>query len=334
MESDDDRRLDLCRQEAAQTDAGHALEQYLAIVGIALVASGQAAFFVVLQQGLMQGRDDVGRRGEAPLAGLGHVGELVVQIHGQGMRVALGGGQRLLVGKHEAHARHALQALAGCSDQGVERHLAGVNRQGAEGTHGVDDQALAVLGNDLGDLWQRIEDAGTGFAMNQRHMGDAAVGAQQAVDIGGGGGLVFSGFEGAVCTPQHFADLGQALAVGAVDQHQDLAVAGDQRADGCFHGEGAAALQGNAMVAGSTVDDGQQLLADTGGQLVEGVIPRPPIHQHRLPSAQRSGQWARGQQDRGSSTHSGFLTSDGLNVRGLSCNLPCYQSNCLSLCQP
>ncbi|MNP25313.1 hypothetical protein D3C76_1181120 [compost metagenome] len=112
MEGDDDRRLDLGRQEAAQAELGHFVEQHLAVVGIALVAGGQATFFVVLQQGFVQRRDHMGRRGEAPLAGLGHVGELIVQVHGQGVRVAFGGGQRLFVGEHKAHAGHAFQAFA------------------------------------------------------------------------------------------------------------------------------------------------------------------------------------------------------------------------------
>ncbi|MCY1450415.1 hypothetical protein D9M71_672190 [compost metagenome] len=83
MEGDDDRRLDRGRQEAAQADGGHAVEQGLAVVGVALMTRGQAAFFVVLQQGFVQRRHHVGRRGKAPLAGFGHVGMLVLQVHGQ-----------------------------------------------------------------------------------------------------------------------------------------------------------------------------------------------------------------------------------------------------------
>ena len=116
-------------------------------------------------------------------------------------------------------------------------------------------------------------------------MGDGGVGGQQAVDVGGGGRLVFGSFEGAVGTTQHFAYLRQALAIGAIDQHQDLAITRHQGADGRFHGEGAAALQGDAVVAGAAVDDGQQLLADTGSQLVEVAVPGAPVHQHCLAGA-------------------------------------------------
>jgi len=74
-----------------------------------------------------------------------------------------------------------------------------------------------------------------------------AVGLQQEVDVGGAAGFVLGGFKGAEIAAEHFADLRQALAIGAVDQHQHLAVAWHQGADGRFDGEGAAALQRHAM---------------------------------------------------------------------------------------
>ncbi|MCY1425512.1 hypothetical protein D9M71_413010 [compost metagenome] len=156
-----------------------------------------------------------------------------------------------------------------------------------------------MTGNHLGDFRQRIEDAGAGFAVDQRHMGDAAVSGQQAIDIGSGGRLVFSGFKGAVGAAQDLADLRQALAIGTVDQYQNLAIARYQGTDGGFHGEGAAALQGHTVVAVGAVDDGQQLFAQAGGQLVEVTVPGTPVHHHRLAGAGRGGQRTRGQQDRG-----------------------------------
>ncbi len=166
----------------------------LAVLGIASMACRQATFLLVLQQRFVQGGDHMGRRGEAPLAGLGHVGVLVEQVHRQGMAVALGGGQCLLLGKTKpmpgTPSRHLPEAAISASNG----TFAGINRQGAEGTHGVDDQALAVVVNDLGDLRQRIENAGAGFAVDQRDVGDARVGLEQTVDIGGGGGFCLQRF--------------------------------------------------------------------------------------------------------------------------------------------
>ena len=146
-------------------------------------------------------------------------------------------------GRRRSPSRDALQALAGGGDQGVERDCPGIDPDRPEGTHGIDDQALAVTLDDLGDGLQRIEDAGTGLAVDQRHMADRRIGGQQALDISGGGRHVLFGLEGAEGPLQDLADLRQALAVGTVDQHQDLAVARHQGADRRFHGEGAAALQ-------------------------------------------------------------------------------------------
>ncbi|MNR10592.1 hypothetical protein D3C85_1268500 [compost metagenome] len=176
VEGGDDGRLNGRRQEAAQPQVTHLFHQCLAVGGVACVPGRQAAFFVVLQQGFVQRRDHMGRRGEAPLAGLGHVGVLVLQVHRQRMRVAGGAGQGFFASEDKTHARHALQAFARGGDQCVERHLLRIHWQGAEGAHGVDDQALAVLRHYLGDLWQRIEDAGTGFAVNQGDMGNVLIG--------------------------------------------------------------------------------------------------------------------------------------------------------------
>ena len=190
----------------------------------------------------MQRRDHMGGRGEAPLPGFHHVDVLVVQVHRQRVRVASRGGQRFLAGEDKTHPRYTFQAFAGGGDQRVERYFLRIHGQCAEGAHGVDDQAFAVLRDDLGDFGQRIENAGAGFAVDQRHVRNVSVGAQQAVDVGGGGRFVFGGFEGAERAAEHFADFRQALAVRAIDQHEDFAVARHQRADRRFDGKSAAAL--------------------------------------------------------------------------------------------
>lgn len=246
------------------------------------------------------------------------------------MGIAFGGSRGGFFGEYEAHAGYAFQALAGSGDQRFEGDFAGVDRQRTERAHGVDDQALAVAFDHPGDLGQRVEDAGAGFAVDQRDMGNARVGGQQAVDVGGSGRLVLGGFEGAVGAAQYLADLCQALAISAVDQHQHLAVLRHQGTDSRFHGEGAAALQGHAVVAGAAVDDRQQLLADTGSQLVEVAVPEPQstsmawrvrIDVVRGPGVSRIGALLIPL----------FLTSGGLKLRGLGCNSRLYQSNCLLL---
>jgi hypothetical protein len=67
-----------------------------------------------------------------------------VQVHGQRLAAAGAALQHGLAQEHEAHAGHAFQAFAAGGDERVEADLAGVDLAGAEGAHGVDDQALAV----------------------------------------------------------------------------------------------------------------------------------------------------------------------------------------------
>ena len=46
------------------------------------------------------------------------------------------------------------------------------------------------------------------------------------------------------------------------------------------------------------VDDGHEIAADRGRELVESSVPRPPVSQHRRPGFRRGGEGARGQEDR------------------------------------
>src|SRR3546814_11555461 len=59
-----------------------------AVVGVAPAAPGHAALRPVLRQRLVEGDDDVDRRGEPPLGGLFHRHKLVVQVEAQRVGVA------------------------------------------------------------------------------------------------------------------------------------------------------------------------------------------------------------------------------------------------------
>ena len=99
-----------------------------------------------------QRRHHVRRRREAPLRGLLHVDVLVVQVERQRMRLPGAGFEQRLARDDEAHARHALEALAAGRDQRVERGLAGVDRQCAERAHRIDDQRLALVARQPRDI--------------------------------------------------------------------------------------------------------------------------------------------------------------------------------------
>ena len=84
---------------------------------------------------------------------------------------------------------------------------------------------------------------------------DRGVLRQRAVDVVGRRRHVVGGLEGRAAPAQHPGQSCQALAVGAVDQHQHVAVARHQRVDGGLDRERAAALQRHADVRVGGVDD-------------------------------------------------------------------------------
>lgn len=52
-----------------------------------------------------------------------------------------------------------------------------------------------MAGDNVGNLLQRVQDAGTGFAMDQADVGNAAVSAEQTLDIGCRGRYIFRCFK-------------------------------------------------------------------------------------------------------------------------------------------
>src|SRR6516165_10639545 len=67
VERHDDRRLDRGGQEAAEPELCHAVDQSAAVLPVARVARDASAFLEILRDGRVERRDDVRRRGVAPL---------------------------------------------------------------------------------------------------------------------------------------------------------------------------------------------------------------------------------------------------------------------------
>ena len=84
----------------------------------------------------------------------------------------------------------------GRGDWGVKRRSICGERNGAEEAHRIDDQVPAPLGDGVGDLRQRIENAGRGLAVDKPDMGDRRFGVGLPGYIGGGGGDVVGGERG------------------------------------------------------------------------------------------------------------------------------------------
>ncbi len=287
MERHDDRRLQLGLQERHEAERRHAVDQRLAVLGVARQPRRLAALLDELVDRRAERRDHMGRRREAPLAGPLHVDVLVVQVHRERLRLAGAAVEHGLADQHEAHARHAFEALAAGRDQRIEADLARIDLERAERAHRVDDQALVVARADMADLLQRIQHAGAGLAVDQADVGDALVGGEPRIELVGRDRLVLAPLHDRRAPAHQGREPAHPLAVGAVVEHQQ--VAGRRRHDRRDRGldrERAAALQRHGDVRLFGLRDLQQLATDARGQRIEVGVPRTPVAQHRELGAQ------------------------------------------------
>ena len=100
---------------------------------------------------------------------------LVKKVHGQALALAFAGREHGFADEDKAHAGHAFQTLAAGRNERVKAQGLGVDGQGRKAAHGVNDQALAMAFTHGGHLGQRVQDTGTGFAVDEHHVADAGV---------------------------------------------------------------------------------------------------------------------------------------------------------------
>ena len=127
-------------------------------------------------------------------------------------------------------------------------------------------------------------------------MGDGRVGGQRLFHRGRIDRAVLGPFQGRDGALVVFADANHALAIGAVDQDQQLAVRRHEAAEHRFDREGAAALHRHADMGPGAAGHRDQLLAHPAVDLDELGIARTPVMEHRLLHGQRGGERAGGEQ--------------------------------------
>jgi hypothetical protein len=147
-----------------------------------------------------------------------------------------------------------------------------------------------VFRDDVGDLADRIEDAAGGLAMNGGDVGNGRVLGQQGFQRGEVRRAVLGATQRNRRTAHIFGDLHHALAIGAVDQHQQPPVARQQRAQRRLHRKSAGALDRHADIIALAAGDQHQLFPDAGVQRDELLVAAAPIAKHRLLDGQRGGQ--------------------------------------------
>jgi hypothetical protein len=219
-----------------------------------------------------------------------------VEIEAERGAVVPGPLQRLPARDAETHARRAFQALVGRSDHGIEGYGARIQGNRAESAHRIDQKAAAVPGRHLGHGLERIEDSGGGLAVDHGDVADPGVGGQRGVQRRGIDRRVLGRFLNHRGAAVVVADPGDALAVGAVDQDQDLTVGRHEVAHHGLDHEGPAALERHADMAVAAVHDFDQPFADPAVHGDEVRIARAVVVQHGLLDPGRGGERPGGEQ--------------------------------------
>ena len=273
-ERHDDRRQPAVFQQGFKTQFAHARDHHIAVAGITRAARGNTAFGLVGTKRRQKGGNHMGRGGKPPLAGFFHHLPLCRQVQRQRMAIALAGGQQGFFGDHKTETRHAFDTFVGRRHDRLVPDVAHLQINRAKGGHAVDEQAATSGVNHLGNFMHRVQDAGRGFAMHHHHVGDGGIGGQ------GGGNLVaprrhvIALVDHHMVAPQIAHGFRRALAIGAVGQHQHLAVTRNEGAQHRLDREAAAALHRDAIIfALWIVDQVQQPGAQTGRHGAEIAVP-------------------------------------------------------------
>ena len=298
MECDDDRRLQPVGQQRPEAQLAHALDQHLAVLGIAPAAAGLAALGLELLERLVERHDHMDRRSEAVLPGLGEVLPLVVEIEHQGGGVALGLGQRRLAADDEAEAGHALDALVGGGGERVEPRPRGIERQGAERAHGIDQEPAPLLLHQRPDLRDRVQDAARRLAMHGEHVSYVRIRLQQPLHLAEVGRRILGRLVHGDPAPGDQADPLGALAIGAVDEQQHFSGARHEGGEHRLDGKRARALHRHRRMRAPGVDHLGQALQHLLVDPEERGVARAPVVDHRLLDRPGGGQRPRRQKQR------------------------------------
>ena len=155
---------------------------------------------------MVERRQHVGGRGEAPLPGALEVAPLVVEIEAQRVGIARALGQRRWPRHDEADPGHALEALVGRRHDRVAREVVQVERQRAEGAHGVEQEPPPAALDDLRDLADRVQDPRRRLAVHGGDVGDGGIGGEGGVQRGGRGRHVLRCLERGARAAHHVED--------------------------------------------------------------------------------------------------------------------------------
>src|SRR6266700_1680630 len=181
MEGSDDVALDFRIEIGAETEFSHSPDQQIMVVSVTRAARQDASFLLQLLERLREGKNRMSGWRVAKLAVFFKALELPEQVEAETSRVTLAGHQGVAPADHKGESGHTLDALVRRGNQEVNAGPCDVNGYRAETAHGTDDIAATVSLDDSARLFDRIEDAGGGLAMNQGYVRDGFIRRQGLV---------------------------------------------------------------------------------------------------------------------------------------------------------
>ena len=281
-----------------EAQRAHALDEQPVVLGVPRRPRAHAALLLQLAQGLGEGEHRVGGRGEAPLPAVAlHGLPLGVQVERQAARLAAAAFQQVATADGEGEAGHPLDALVRAAHDEVDAPVLHGDVDAAEAGHGVDDERRpCALGHGACGL-DVVDQARRRFVVHHGHVRDGGVGGQVRGDaLRVDGGVVGLGVHGDGHA-RLAADLGEAVAVGAVRADEHALVVADHARQHGFVAERAAALHEHGRVAlGRDVGEAQQVGADVLRDAFVVVVPGAVVEQHLLLHRARGGERAGRQQ--------------------------------------
>ena len=191
----------------------------------------------------------MGRRCETPLSmSFFHRFPLIVNIERKRFGNTLTAHQFRLAGDDKTESRYPLDTFIGAADKKINTQFLYIQRHSAKAAHSIYNQLLSVHLYDVGYLLQRVQHAGSGFAMYHRYMRNLRIMCQIIVYIADGHLLRFVKGQHIVVDTMILSNISHTVTISSIAQNQQFVTRLNGTSYNGFHTIGSTALQKNGSI--------------------------------------------------------------------------------------
>ena len=289
------------RQHAAEAELFHPRHEPALILRVTRETRRHAPLLPQLLHRLRKGPHDMGRRSKAPFAmTFFHAGPLVVNIERNRSGPPFAFGQLGFSRDDKPKARHALNAFVRRGDDEINAEHGDVQRNAAEGAHGIHKEDAPLPFHDSGNRRERVEHAGGRFIVNADDVRDGGVAAEGGLESPEVRRREFAGVVDDSFDLERLGDAREAVAVFAVGEDEQLSIHRHRRANHRFDRERPAALHEHRGVIFRLRGRRKfhQAIPDWSDDAeIVVIIPRTPVAQQGGPDGWTGRKRSRRQQD-------------------------------------